>query len=95
MVNGQFSSFDGLEAQISTSSGELRIPAAVALKLARASAVGAPECQAEVPVAAVMAGMEVVKTLEVQPWAIAMRYHEIPKWILKISSDYAFVMGNK
>lgn len=61
MVNGQFSSFDGLEAQISTSSGELRIPAAVALKLARASAVGAPECQAEVPVAAVMAGMEVAK----------------------------------
>lgn len=31
----------------------------------------------------------------VQPWEIAMRYHEIPKWILKISSDYAFVMGNK
>lgn len=62
MVNGQFSSFDGLEAKISTSSGALRLPAAVALKLARTkTAVGAPECQAEVPVAAVMAGMEAAK----------------------------------
>lgn len=66
MVNGQFSTFDGLEAKISTNSGELRVPAAVALKLARAEAVGAPECQAEVPVAAVMAGMEAAKTLEVR-----------------------------
>lgn len=61
MVNGQFSRFNGLEAQISTSGGPVHLPAAVALKLARGKATAASECQVEVPVAAVMAGMEAAK----------------------------------
>ena len=57
MVNGQFSRFNGLEAQISTSAGPVHLPAAVALTLARGKPTAAAEGQVEVPVAAVMAGI--------------------------------------
>ena len=57
MVNGQLQAFEGLEAELSSSQ---RIPAAVALKLAK-SPVTFAEHSAEVPLDAVMAGMEAAK----------------------------------
>ena len=65
LLQGQLQSFQGLEAQISTDNGPVLIPAAVALKLAKSGAnrIASPECQVQVPVAGVMAGMEAAKML--------------------------------
>lgn len=64
LLQGQLHSFQGLEAEISTDNGPVLIPAAVALKLAKSGAsIASPECQVQVPVAGVMAGMEAAKML--------------------------------
>ena len=68
LLQGQLHSFQGLEAEITTDNGpSVLIPAAVALKLAKSGAsIASPECQVQVPVAGVMAGMEAAKMLGVE-----------------------------